>query len=1388
MGATHCAEDPLRRLERLAKVAAPQKTMCRITPCCLLSVLLLCCAPAFALENFPPVGMAATDHELVIPIEVQSVVSSPASITFKIHKTTYALDVYRKNPDSIVWGNVRATIPAGTTTWTDSTVVAGTLYEYRFHAQGVPAVTDIDGFSTSNNLYARTHLLAGVDVDRTGERGRVVLVMPTSIQTPLAPEIDRFKRDLAGDGWIVHDVLTPDGRNDWTDSQDGYHVQVRADISAIYNTYPSEVKNVIILGRVPQPRSGLRVAWAPDGHGDLGAVAADCYYADVNNTWTDTGTISVAYANEAGSVRSPWFNNPGDGRFDQSHFRSLTEAFEMGWGRIDFRGSVNGGYEIGALRDYLNKVHDYKHAQNGFKPGRRSLMIDGGSLFKHVQEEFWKNITQLSGLANVDYITGTSLPSVAWQPEAQYTAENGPYLYSFTAGNEPNKNSNMARAVFWTGTKSHMAYWDFSSWMRERIAEPDSWALSWTSIPARGRYVYHKMALGGTIGDMMRATINNQDNETGLYGSAVRNYINGAWTVQNPSTAPQDYSGFTFMGHMGDPTLRDQMIESPAWVRGRLQSAGAQVAIEWLASPDATHGYDVYSAPAAYGPFTMRTSSPVHVNATTGERSWTDTSPPSDPVFYMVRVRKLEHTPSGSFFNASVGRITEVDRTPATFAIATTVLPTAYLSSVYNFQLATTGGNPPAAWSIISGSLPTGITVSASGLISGTPTNAGSYPITVRTVDLQGAAVTRALTLTVDMFYTWSPVTNGTMNAAPSASGSFNQTTINTWYYVAAPNTQWDYDSTNKWASTDTFNRTGAQPGIGYVIPDNKAKTGAVAFRFSVKNTDGNGTPNRLDYRVYGINGTFSWDFWNFGSNPTGTATLLHISSVAGSFDWTTFETPALPVAAGYDYYVIRYMPSNVLSSEGDFMGLDNLAWSTAQPPPVFYDVAFSAGPKGSLTGTLTQTVVGSGSTSPVTAVPANGYELANWTWTGGGTSTANPLTIPSISANLSVTANFHVFNNPPSSFITLPANNATYPQGYAVPFTGMGIDAEDGTIASATWTSSINGAFTLTGGTHALLSPGTHTITRTITDSGGKTASATRTLTILADTVLAAVADAFVRSDVTNADSNFGTNTTLRVRATEGSNSYLRFDLASLSAPIGLAKLRLTTANSNTGNVSVISVADDAWGESTITFNNRPASSGVLGSLAINEAVTATGYEIDVTDYINAQIAGNKLASLHISPGAGFILFHSKEASTASRRPQLRINVAPQQDLFATWTAGLMGDSALPDTDLLGDGMSNLLRYALGGTPTTPASVLRPGVAVASVESSPRLSISFDRVADSALIYQVWASTDLVDWGITPVWSSTGGQNNAGEVVVIDPIPLSDNPRRFLRLEVMRE
>ena len=82
--------------------------------------------------------------------------------------------------------------------------------------------------------------------------------------------------------------------------------------------------------------------------------------------------------------------------------------------------------------------------------------------------------------------------------------------------------------------------------------------------------------------------------------------------------------------------------------------------------------------------------------------------------------------------------------------ITTLSLPDVYRSVAYSFQVLATGGTTPRTWSVLSGSFPTGISMSSSGLITGTTTvAAGSFTITLKVTDAVGQYATRVFTLYV---------------------------------------------------------------------------------------------------------------------------------------------------------------------------------------------------------------------------------------------------------------------------------------------------------------------------------------------------------------------------------------------------------------------------------------------------------------------------------------------------------------------------------------------------------------------------------------------------------------------------------------------------------------
>lgn len=80
--------------------------------------------------------------------------------------------------------------------------------------------------------------------------------------------------------------------------------------------------------------------------------------------------------------------------------------------------------------------------------------------------------------------------------------------------------------------------------------------------------------------------------------------------------------------------------------------------------------------------------------------------------------------------------------------VTTTSLPDAVRGQPYSTTLAASHGRPPLSWSYI-GSLPAGLSLSSSGVISGTPTSSGASTFTVTVQDASGFTDSRTLSLNV---------------------------------------------------------------------------------------------------------------------------------------------------------------------------------------------------------------------------------------------------------------------------------------------------------------------------------------------------------------------------------------------------------------------------------------------------------------------------------------------------------------------------------------------------------------------------------------------------------------------------------------------------------------
>ena len=133
---------------------------------------------------------------------------------------------------------------------------------------------------------------------------------------------------------------------------------------------------------------------------------------------------------------------------------------------------------------------------------------------------------------------------------------------------------------------------------------------------------------------------------------------------------------------------------------------------------------------------------------------------------------------------------------PHPIIITTTSLSSATAGTAYSNTLTATGGTTPYTWTLISGSLPTGITVQLAGSLSGTTSQTGQFSITVEVTDSSSPPLNSSgpLTLTVN-----SATAGGPTPPASYFGFSWNYTNGGTWpsqsygmqRFWDSPSTQW---------------------------------------------------------------------------------------------------------------------------------------------------------------------------------------------------------------------------------------------------------------------------------------------------------------------------------------------------------------------------------------------------------------------------------------------------------------------------------------------------------------------------------------------------------------------------------------------------------------------
>jgi uncharacterized protein YhjY with autotransporter beta-barrel domain len=227
-------------------------------------------------------------------------------------------------------------------------------------------------------------------------------------------------------------------------------------------------------------------------------------------------------------------------------------------------------------------------------------------------------------------------------------------------------------------------------------------------------------------------------------------------TTQNSITVsgiPRAQGTFTLVVSANDSSTGD----GPFTVRQNfvLTVAPPSLAIAPASSSFAANYATAFSQPIAarggIGPYSYALGGTLPAGLTLDSTTGTISGTATQPGNFAFTVTATDNGASGAGAPFTVQGSYTLNIATPTLVVTPAVLPASTAGAAYSAAFTATGGVAPYSYALSSGVLPAGLTLSATGQLSGSATQSGSFPFAVLVRDANGQTSTASVTLTVNV-------------------------------------------------------------------------------------------------------------------------------------------------------------------------------------------------------------------------------------------------------------------------------------------------------------------------------------------------------------------------------------------------------------------------------------------------------------------------------------------------------------------------------------------------------------------------------------------------------------------------------------------------------------